>query len=235
MKRILCVEDSLEVQTVIQRTLSPEFDVIFSTTIKDARKKLSGEKFNLLLLDVGLPDGDGLRYCSELKSSNDLSSLPIVLLTACRSIHDKVMGFSLGIEDFISKPFDPIELRVRIESRLRKIAFDQVKSEVAVIGLLRIDFASQRASLTLESGPVDLDLSHKEFRILVYLAKNVNRVKSREAIISAVWSDGLHLSDRVVDSHISRIRKKLKGSDCYIEAVQNSGYRLSLIQKRQAA
>ncbi len=235
MYRVLCVEDSVEVQVVVKRSLFPLFQVTTSTTIQLAKRLMSRECFDLVILDLGLPDGDGLAYCKELKSSLDLSSIPIFLLTSSQSIQEKVMGFSLGVEDYISKPFDPIELKIRIEARLGSLMRMQQRTQVLSIGLLRIDFLHQRASLALDGGNESLDLSYKEFKLLVFLAKNLDQVKSRESIISAVWSDGLHLSDRVVDSHVSRIRKKIRNGDCTIEAVQNLGYRLSVWPKKQAA
>ncbi len=235
MYRILCVEDSNEVQMIIRATLSPAHTLVFASSITEARLRFDQGTFDAIILDIGLPDGDGLRFCSELKSVRGLSSMPVFVLTGKNSIHEKTLGFQLGIEDFIAKPFDPIELRLRIESRLKKVSDQKKHTDCILVGPLKIDFSSQRVSLSSSDGDIPLEFSATEFKILCFLAKNLDQVKSREQIIAAAWPDGLHLSDRTVDSHISRIRKKIGGNVCFIEAVTGSGYRLLLKSNRRIA
>lgn len=235
MYTILCVEDSLEVQIVIKATLSPAHRIVFATSIVQARIKLENDTFDAVILDIGLPDGDGLRFCAELKAVQGQNSMPVFILTGNDSIHEKTIGFQLGIEDFIAKPFDAIELRLRIESRLHKLADQKKQSDSISLGPLKINFSAQRASMESPDGDVLLEFSATEFKILGFLAKNLEQVKSREQIIAAAWSDGLHLSDRTVDSHISRIRKKLGEATCVIEAISGSGYRLFLKSDKKSA
>ena len=231
MYRILSIEDSVEIQLILKKVLSPLCELFLSSTLERARVELSRVPFDLVILDIGLPDGDGLRFCSELKSTPVFSSIPVFILTSNHSIQEKTLGFQLGIEDFVVKPFEPIELRLRIESRLKKIQERKESQEILSIGRLKINYSCQRVALQLPDGDLSINLSSTEFKILVFLAKNKERVKSREQIISAVWTDGSHLSDRTIDSHISRIRKKLIKGNCVIEAVQNSGYRFTVLQE----
>lgn len=227
MYRILCIEDSLEVQLVLKRTLAPGYQLTFYTTLEQARRELASASFDLLILDIGLPDGDGLRFCAELKTSQELSSLPVFILTANHSIHEKTLGFQLGIEDFIVKPFEPLELRLRIDSRLKKITAQKVGQEIFALGNLSINFPHQSVTLQLADGDVKLEMSTTEFKLLSFLARNKEQVKSRAQILTAVWGEDLHLSDRTIDSHLSRMRKKLQKWDHVIEAVPNAGYRVA--------
>lgn len=230
MYRILCLEDSPEVQLVLEKTLSPKCECTLVDSIKQAREKLASCSFDLLILDIGLPDGDGLRFCSELKSSHEFSTIPVFILTANSSLQEKILGFQLGIEDYITKPFEPLELRLRVESRLKKICDQKEVQEVLSVGNLVLDYSRQKVFLHISGRNSDLELSTTEFKILSFLARNKEQVKSREQIIAAVWESGFHLSDRTVDSHVSRIRKKILKSDCLIGAVQNSGYRFYVRQ-----
>lgn len=227
MFNILCIEDSQEVQIVIRAAISTDNCVTFAASISEARDELGKNVFDAVILDLGLPDGDGLIFCAELKSNAACSTLPVFILTGKNSIMEKSLGFQLGIEDYIIKPFNPIELNLRIESRLKKLAAQKSKTDIISIGPLVVNFSSQRVSLKDSESICFIDFSSTEFKILSFLIKNKDQVKSREQIISAAWSDGIHLSDRTVDSHISRIRKKLVKGPCVIEAVVGSGYRLS--------
>ena len=235
MYRILCVEDSAEVQIVLKRTLGSSHEIVLASTLQEARLALEKTNFDMVVLDINLPDGDGLRFCSELKASNELKDIPVMILTSNHTINDKTLGFQLGIEDFLEKPFDPIELRLRIESRLKKI-FDQKNAEsIMVIGNLKINHSSQRVEVDFESTVQAVELSSTEFRILNYLARNVDHVKSREQIINEVWGNSVHLLDRTIDSHLSRIRKKIIKSNCTIEAIPSVGYRFSLKKNEEKA
>ncbi len=117
----------------------------------------------------------------------------------------------------------------------QKMVDQKRQADSISLGTLKINFSSQRASMTTSSGDLPIEFSSTEFKILSFLARNLDQVKSREQIIAAVWSDGLHLSDRTVDSHISRIRKKLGNSTCLIEAVPGAGYRLLVLLEKKTA
>ena len=228
MYRILCVEDSVEVQLVLKRTFAKDHECVVANSIKQARIELKKSLFDLLILDIGLPDGDGLRFCSELKTSDQHNLIPVFILTGNRSLQEKIIGFQLGIEDFLVKPFEPLELKLRIESRLKKINQSKETKDVLILGNIRIHFSIQRVTIELATGSSTIELSSTEFKIFSFLARHQDSVKSRDQIISVVWGECIHLSDRTIDSHMSRIRKKISLSDCSIEAVQNSGYRITL-------
>lgn len=235
-KRVLVVEDSAEIQTVVRRTLAPQYDVVSALTLKEAREALNGDgTFDLFVLDIELPDGDGMRFCAELKNTERFADIPVFVLTGRHSIQEKTLGFQLGIEDFISKPFEPLELKLRIDSRLKKLGAQQMKSDCFSVGDLDFNLASRSVEIRGGTTATRIDLSSKEFGILVFLAKMHDQVKSREQIISQVWGDNVHVGDRTVDAHISRIRKKILSSSVKIEAVSQAGYCLSVAQTLKAA
>lgn len=213
-------------QLLLKRTLTPHFDLELASNLQEARNSVFGkQKLDLITLDLNLPDGDGLRFCSELRASPQCENIPIFILSGNHSISEKMHGFQLGIEDYIVKPFEPMELKARIEARLKKISSQQIQENIIKIGKLIINLSCHRIELDLKKGPLRIDLSTTEFKILSYLARHQGQVKSREQIISTVWGEDLHLTDRTVDSHISRIRKKIKECDGTIESVPNAGYR----------
>lgn len=233
MKSILVVEDSEEIQMIVERSLSNFYRVTLVGSLSQARSYIQKLKFDLIILDLSLPDGDGLQFCSELKSSSQACEIPVIILSAKNSIKDKAEGFQLGIEDYITKPFDPSELKIRIESRLKKISEFKRHSDQIEVGNLMLDLSSR--SISCINDNKNIDLSTKEFAILVYLARHIEQVKSRQDIINAVWGQGCHMTNRTIDSHICRIRKKIASDILNIEAITSSGYKLSISQRANKA
>jgi len=226
--RILAIEDAPDIQLLIRGALGASYDVVISETIEQARGALANNPFDLILLDLGLPDGDGMRFFAELKATGKLANLPVFIVTGSNSIQEKTIGFQLGIEDYIVKPFDPLEMKLRVEARIKK-GIDNAQSANSIsIGNLNIDLASHHIRIQLENETRTVELSSKEFGILTFLARVPNKIKSREQIIEAVWGNGIHLSDRTIDSHVSRLRKKLLGTNVRLEAVTQVGYRIAL-------
>lgn len=230
MAKICIVEDSEEVASVLTHALAIRHNVEIFKTMAEARAAIPKQEFKLIILDIGLPDGDGLRLCAEIKCQEKLKRIPIFILTGKTSIHEKTLGFQLGIDDFISKPFDPIEVLLRVDAILKKRSEDSEESSELSFGNLRINIASQQVGILISSSLYIVSLSSKEFGILIFLAKHPDQIKSRNTILSVVWGNNTHVTDRTVDSHISRLRKKLEKSNIHIEAIANVGYRLSLIR-----
>lgn len=229
--RILVVEDSKEMQRVISECLR-HFSLDACATLKDAEKALAKQSFDLILLDIGLPDGDGLRFFTKLKNS-ELSEVPVVFLTARSQTEDIVMAFNLGAEDYITKPFNLMEFRARIEAKLRSIEKNKNRDQTLHFGDLQLDLARHRVHFQSSAGAKSIDLTPLEFKILAFLARNDDLVFNREQLIEQVWGAGTEISDRVVDSHISRIRKKLKACEYSIESIYGTGY--SFRKKSEAA
>ncbi len=228
MITILSVDDSEEIQALIRKSFpSSNYLVTSVGTLSKAKEVLETSHFDIVLLDIELPDGDGLKSYAEFKANNLLANTPVFILTGKTSIQEKSLGFQLGIEDYITKPFDLVELRLRVDSRLRKISEKQNQDNVVHVGNLKIHLDHHRISIFIDSKEQKVDVSSTEFKILAYLAKNKEQVKSREQIMNTVWGDTVEFCDRTIDSHISRLRKKMNPCDYKIESVANVGYRFS--------
>lgn len=229
MDRILIVEDTTEFQMLIRRALAPTgADLIFASTAETARVALRSETYSLVILDIGLPDGDGFNLCQEIQNEATHKHTPIIFLTGKQEPTDVVAGFSLGAEDYVTKPFHPLALRARVEARLRSRNDRVEKSTVLDVGSLRVDLAQMRT--TQASDGQEVALTPTEFKILYYLAKNKDHVLSRDQILDQVRGKSVNVSDRTVDTHISTLRRKIAGSGVLIEAVPNAGYRLTSVK-----
>jgi DNA-binding response OmpR family regulator len=131
---VLHVEDSVESFELVKRVLGSSVKLEWAKTLGEAYRKLEKQQFNLILLDVMLPDGDGYRLCSILQTVDERKYIPVIFLTAKNSTSDKIMGFSVGAVDFISKPVDPIELKLRVNAMFRKVAEQKPLSKVHSVG-----------------------------------------------------------------------------------------------------
>ena len=226
--RILLIEDSKEMADAISQTLKRECTFTVAESIRGAKECLEKAKFELVLLDLTLPDGEGFKICNYIRQSESLRELPIVFLTGRGEIEDKEMAFAIGADDYIVKPFDSRELKARVISRLQKSSRKAEESIFA--GNLRLNVPLQQ--VVVESGGVEavLGCTPLEFKILYFLCKQEDRVFTRDQLISAAWGENVHLLDRTVDTHISHLRKKLASasSSHTIVPVRGLGYRFSV-------
>jgi two-component system alkaline phosphatase synthesis response regulator PhoP len=225
MHKILLVEDSTDAYHLIQRTLGTSIHLEWARSQREAALFLEAKNYDLVILDVMLPDGDGFQLCSVLQTHERWSTIPVVFLTARTSIPDRVLGFSVGADDFISKPFDPLELKARIEAKLRKRDQKMQQADILVQDALEINKRSQSAYLNEEGVSRELGLTPREFKILLMLAAKPNSVLSREEILNTAWGENIHVYNRSVDTHISKLRKKLGSKADYIQSAHGSGYR----------
>lgn len=214
MNRILIVEDEPQIARFV--SLELEHEGYKTTIVSDGREALNvatEEDFDLIVLDVMLPSLNGIEILRRLRQTKDT---PVIILTARDQIVDKVAGLDIGANDYMTKPFAIEELLARIRANIRK------KAEVYEIGKLRIDVASHVA--TCDGN--ELDLTKKEFDLLVYLAQNRNKVISREQALDAVWGFDFVGNTNVVDVYVRYLRSKI--DDAYgvktIETVRGFGY-----------
>lgn len=234
MHSILLVEDSVDAYNLVKRAIGGSLHLEWTKSLAEATAILQKKAFDLILLDVMLPDGDGFRLCSVLQTDDQLKNIPVIFLTAKNSVSDKVLGFSVGADDFISKPFDPLELKARVESRLRKRDRERVESDILRIGELEINKSTQKVQILENGQAMDVDLTPIEFKLLLFLCKEINKVYSRDEILNSVWGESIHVYARSVDTHISKLRKKLGSKAGYIESVHGSGYRFTIDDPRRA-
>ena len=231
MDRVLVIEDSMDTFALIRHSLGSSYHLDWAKTVTEAGRLLKKKRFDMILLDVTLPDGDGFQFCSMMQADADLKDAPVIFLTARNTVEDKVLGFSVGADDFLVKPFDPLELRARINARIRRKGIEKSRARLIRIGDLEIDTDAQKVSVSNNGHMSEIDLTPIEFKILSLLAKNGERVLSRNEVLSAVWGADIHVYSRSVDTHVSKLRKKLGAhADC-IESVHGAGYRVARMEQ----
>jgi DNA-binding response OmpR family regulator len=226
MKTILCIEDNPEMQILVEASLD-SYQLLQATTLTEARRFLESDKVDLIILDLELPDGDGLKFLTQLGEKDaKLKEIPVFILTGKSETANKVIAFSLGADDFIAKPFDPLELRARVAAKIKKSEVSQEKREVIKFKDLLIDIPRQRVQLLHAGSAQNIQVTSLEFKLLVNFVRAPDRVFSRDQLLDHVWGSGTNITDRTVDTHVGHLRKKLAASLVKIETVINEGYRL---------
>jgi two-component system response regulator ResD len=223
MAKILCVEDAPDTVSILQ-VLLKDHSPTFVSSVKEARRLLETRNFQLLLLDVNLPDGTGIDLMTQIFSEQ--KGIDVVFLTGRKDLETKATAFSLGAEDFIAKPFDPIDLKLRIDAKLRKRERSQLEKNQLKSGQLALYLDEHRAVNTVTNQA--LDLTTLEFRLLALFVRTTQKVFTRLEILDRVWGASVSVSERAVDVHVSNLRKKLTGTGVTISSVVGAGYRLEL-------
>lgn len=220
--KILLIDDSDDIGRLVVQALNP-YQVDQAFTLAEASAKLAITSYSLLLIDVGLPDGDGFNFCDELVRSGRFDQVAKVFLSGHALVSEKVFGLNCGADDYITKPFSIPELRARVDSRLR-----QNKNTIAkTLRIHNFEFDSdfQRCSFVDAHGKVDLMLTPTEYRIFLALAKVEGTSLSRSELVRAVWTaHGLNIESRGVDTHVAHLRKKLLPHGAWLVSVYGKGY-----------
>src|SRR3954453_13821064 len=224
--RILLVDDERSVQTLLSYPLRKDgYDVAVAGDGREALSRFGEEAFDLVVLDVMLPEVDGIEVCRRLRAR---SAVPIIMLTAKSEEIDKVVGLELGADDYITKPFSMREFRSRVKAALRRAdmhpAPEQDTEPPLEIGDLAVDFGKR--SVEVRGG--DVSLTFVEFEILGALARNPGRVFTRDQLLARIWGDAAYRDPRTINVHIRHLREKLESdakSPEYIFTVRGVGYR----------
>jgi two-component system phosphate regulon response regulator PhoB len=224
-QRILLIEDEPDIRKTLEYNISREgFDVVSASSLSDGKKQLDSSSFSLILLDLMLPDGSGLDLCREIKSDKEKLSTPIIILTAKDDEVDKVVGFELGADDYVTKPFSVRELILRIKAVLKRGERKQENLEVQrQFGELIIDVDSHEVFVNNES----VTLTALEFKLLRQLVDRRGRVQSRDQLLSDVWGYSADVTTRTVDTHIKRLREKLGSMGKYVQTIRGVGYKFT--------
>jgi DNA-binding response OmpR family regulator len=219
-ERILIVEDDAAIALGLEDDLSMEgYHVsVVSDGIEGAEKAID-EAFDLVILDLMLPGKSGYDVCREIRRKQP--SLPVLMLTARSQEAEKVLGLEMGADDYVTKPFSPLELRARIKALLRR---SNVTGRVRTIGRLSVDL--DRYVATVDGG--DIELTPIELRLLVALDENRGRALTRDEILTRVWGESVIVSDRTVDTHVANLRAKIRAAGVEISSVRGVGYRVDL-------
>ena len=197
---------------------------LLASSLSEGRQKLESASFALLLLDLMLPDGSGLDLCRELKQDKSSSSMPVIILTAKDDEVDKVVGFELGADDYVTKPFSVRELILRVKAVLKRGERKSDNMEVQrQFGELKIDVDSHEVFVNDER----VNLTALEFKLLRQLVDRRGRVQSRDQLLSDVWGYSSDVTTRTVDTHIKRLREKLGDMGKYIQTIRGVGYKFT--------
>jgi two-component system phosphate regulon response regulator PhoB len=224
MAKVLVVEDEADIQQVLDYNLRGQGHTVFCTGRGEEGLRIAREKRpDLVLLDLMLPDVPGTEVCKRLKGDKATQGIQIVMLTAKGEEIDRVLGFELGADDYVTKPFSVRELMLRVQAILRRSTPPAEAAPTVEFGKLRVDRAAHRVWV----GEQELELTALEFKLLVTLHDRKNRVQTRGALLSDVWGIDADITTRTVDTHIKRLREKLGAAGAYIETVRGVGYRFA--------
>lgn len=225
--KILVIEDEPDIRRNLEYNITREgYNVLTAASLSEAEHIVNKQSISLILLDLMLPDGSGLELCKKLKANSETEAIPIIILTAKDDEVDRVVGFELGADDYVTKPFSVRELILRIKAILKR---GQTKKEVVEVerqfGDLKIDIESHEVYVN----DIQIDLTALEFKLLNQLVDTRGRVQSRDHLLEEVWGYSSEVTTRTVDTHIKRLRHKLGSMGKYVQTIRGVGYKFSRI------
>lgn len=220
MARLLIVDDEMRIRKLIKKYAKFEgYEVDEAADGMEALEKCRSNDYDLMILDIMMPELDGFSVCRELRKNRPV---PVIILSARGEEYDKIHGFELGIDDYVVKPFSPRELMMRVAAVLKRTgSIGKAEKEVYEHDGLRVDFTGRQVVLDGEA----LSLSPKEYDLLFYLVRNRGVALSRERLISQVWGMDFYGDDRTLDTHIKLLRKRLGRLSGRIVTLRGVGYR----------
>jgi phosphate regulon transcriptional regulator PhoB len=223
-EKIVVIEDETDILEVIAYNLKREgYDVITSTSGEDGLEKIEKSKPNLVVLDLMLPEVDGLELCRKLKADPLTQSIPVIMVTAKGEESDVVLGLGVGADDYITKPFSPRELTARVKAVLRRSKSKGESDRRERVAFEGVVIDPQRHEVRVDGEAVLLTAT--EFRLLHFLALHPGRVFTRDHLLTRVIGDDAIVIDRNIDVHVRAIRKKLGSRRELIETIRGVGYR----------
>ena len=222
--KVFLIEDDEDIALIVKEALRGQgFEVDHFLRALEFFRAVEEETPDLVIIDVMLPDFDGFRIANFLKNRPDLSDIPVIFLTARVSEEDKLRGFELGADDYITKPFSVKELIARVNAVLRRAG---KRREGKIFKVKDLELDAEKVKVTVEGKEVKLTPS--EFKILRFLLENYGRPVSREKLIESIWGYDHEASDRTVDVHIKHLRDKLGEYGKYIRTVRGFGYKFEV-------
>ena len=224
--RILIIEDQPDIRKTIDYNLSREsFEVFQAASIAEGEQAIQKHKPDLVILDLMLPDGSGLTLCRDIKSDPATKNTLVILLTAKADELDRVIGFELGADDYVTKPFSVRELILRVKAILKRRASEerQPADPSYTFGALTLNLEAHQVFIN----DLEVGFTALEFRLLKHLIDRKGRVQSRDQLLEEVWGYSAEVTTRTVDTHIKRLREKLGSAGEYIQTIRGVGYRFS--------
>ena len=227
--KVLVIEDEPDIRKTVEYNLTREgYEVSGCGSISEAKALLENPNFSIILLDLMLPDGSGLDLCKQIKSNPETNEIPILILTAKDDEVDKVVGFELGADDDVTKPFSVRELILRVKAILKRntktiSSSNQIHEINRNFGSLKIDLESYEVFINDE----EVILTTLEFKLLNQLIERRGRVQTRDQLLTDVWGYSSDITTRTVDTHIKRLREKLGSMGKYVQTIRGVGYKFS--------
>ena len=224
--QVLIIEDEPDIRKTIDYNLTKEsFKVVQAGSIEEGEKALASNQIDVIILDLMLPDGSGFTLCRDIKSDDKTKHIPIIILTAKTEEVDRVVGFELGADDYVTKPFSVRELILRVKAILKRGPTSNNNSEddEYSFGELTLNFEAHQAYINGN----EISLTALEFRLLKHLIDRKGRVQTRDQLLEDVWGYSSDVTTRTVDTHIKRLREKLGSVGNHIQTIRGVGYRFS--------
>lgn len=224
--QILVVEDERDIAALLAYHLTKEgYRVRTVGSGTEALEQVRVERPDLLLLDLMLPESSGYEVLEDLRREPELADVPVVVLTARRDEYDRIRGLELGADDYVTKPFNPQELMLRIGAVLRRARAAPISGSGRVLRAASLTIDLSAMTVAVDGEPVDL--TPTEYRLLVSLMERKGRVQSRQQLLEAAWDVHVRIETRTVDMHIQRLRSKLGPAGAFIETARGFGYRFT--------
>lgn len=219
--KILVVDDNEDVRILVKKILDANYTVEAVASAQECLEKAWEFKPNLIILDIMLEDSSGYELCSQLKSSDELKNTPVIFLSAKTGSNSRITGYKLGAVHYLEKPFEPEELREIVNTVLRNLKVD-TQLEVVDYNDISLNIPSQEVLIKGEK----THFTSSEFKIIHLLLKNAQRVLSREKILNHIAPGNERVNDRMIDTYISSIRRKIRPSNFAIKSVYGEGYKI---------
>jgi len=222
--RILLVDDDKELLAALEVKLQKEgYQIDTAPDGEVALKKIRAKLPDLVILDVNMPRMNGMDVCRALRSNDKTRDLAVIMLTARNDEVDRILGLEFGADDYVTKPYNPRELILRVKGLLKRIFFQDNPGtqDFIQVGPLSIDLTKHEVQM---DGQV-VELTLTEFKLLAHLIKNPGKIKTRDFLLEEIWEYGDGVFSRTIDTHIQRLRSKLKEAGKYIKTVRGVGYR----------
>ena len=221
---IFIVEDEPDIRETLAYNLSQEgFKAEEFSDAESCLEKINKKAPDLLILDLMLPGMSGLDLCKEIRANKSLSNLAIIMLTAKGEEIDRIIGFELGADDYVTKPFSVRELILRVKVILKKQTESLENIEEVEFGAIKINLGAHEVSINDD----EINLTALEFKLLKHLVQRRGRVQTRDQLLGDVWGYSSEVTTRTVDTHIKRLREKLGSVGDYIQTIRGVGYRLN--------
>jgi DNA-binding response OmpR family regulator len=228
-KKILVLEDDKIQIDLVHAVLVDEYDLVCCRTIEEAENNLHDNRFDMFMVDINLPDGNGLNFCTRLRNDKNFEAIPVFVISSNSDVYTKISSLELGADDYITKPVHPIELKTKIKNKFRRLEIESGVTNFYKIDKFHIDYEKRRLLIENKNAEAkEVELTNKEFDLFALLARNEGRIFSRQELIDRIWFKNMSITDRVIDTHMAAIRKKIKPYSNYITSEYGIGYKFKI-------